>query len=58
MRDDAMRDAVLESAEHDSLIYAECGGLIFATRSLTLERGRLGRDSARSSAYLRCVCGD
>lgn len=57
-RNDAMREAVRETAENDVPIYAECGGLMYLTRSLTLEQGWQGRDERLSCEMCGVFAGD
>ncbi|MDR3101645.1 MAG: Ni-sirohydrochlorin a,c-diamide synthase [Methanocalculaceae archaeon] len=44
----AMQEAVLETAKNEVPIYAECGGLMYLTRSITLEGGWQGREKPLS----------
>lgn len=57
-RNDAMREAVRETAENDVPIYAECGGLMYLTRSLTLEQGWQGRDERLSCEMCGVFAGN
>ncbi|MDE2523847.1 MAG: hydrogenobyrinic acid a,c-diamide synthase (glutamine-hydrolyzing), partial [Methanocorpusculum sp.] len=57
-RNDAMREAVRETAENEIPIYAECGGLMYLTRSLTLEKGWQGRDERLSCEMCGVFAGD
>jgi cobyrinic acid a,c-diamide synthase len=57
-RNDAMRDAIREVAENDVPIYAECGGLMYLTRSLTLEKGWQGRNEQLSCEMCGVFAGD
>lgn len=43
-KNDAMREAVREMAANDIPIYAECGGLMYLTRSMMLSAGWQGRE--------------
>jgi cobyrinic acid a,c-diamide synthase len=57
-RNDAMREAILETAKNDVPIYAECGGLMYLTRSLTLEKGWQKRDERLSCEMCGVFRGD
>ena len=55
---DVMREAIRETAENNVPIYAECGGLMYLTRSLTLEAGWQGRDDRISCEMCGVFAGD
>ncbi|HJK00894.1 MAG TPA: Ni-sirohydrochlorin a,c-diamide synthase [Methanocorpusculum sp.] len=57
-RNDTMREAVRETAENNVPIYAECGGLIYLTRSLTLEQGWQGSEKRISCDMCGVFAGD
>ncbi len=51
-RNTAMREAIHAKAKAGIPIYAECGGLMYLTRSITLKKGWLGR--SEDAAYPMC----
>ncbi|MBR1369412.1 cobyrinic acid a,c-diamide synthase [Methanocalculus chunghsingensis] len=57
-RNDTMRQAIAEVVENNTPVYAECGGLMYLTRSITRKAGFQGSEEAKTHTMCGVFPGD